>query len=183
MNWKIRNGFRSAALQARMDAVSQRWRHLSRRDQRAVLALAGLLVLLMAWALLVRPAWRDLERGRSELPRLQYEQAQLQSVLNQIRTLEQQAGPITTPAGQEQALEHSLQALAPQCRRDSAAGDGQVIVCQSAPAAALMDWLLHYPSLLGLQVQALTISRAVVDRRERPGLLDGRIELRMRASS
>lgn len=183
MNWKIWKGPRMTVLQARMDAVSLRWRHLSRRDQRAVLALGGLSVLLLAWALLVRPAWRDLERGRSELPRLQYEQAQLQSVLNQIRTLEQQAGPITTLEGQEQALESSLQTLAPHCRRDSAEGGAQLIVCQSAPAAALMDWLLHYPSVLGLQVQDLMISRSVVDSRERPGLLDGRIEMRARASS
>ncbi len=183
MNWKIKNGPRMAALLAQMEAALQRWRQLSRRDQRAVLALATLAVLLMAWVLLVRPAWRELERARNELPRLQYEQAQLQSVLNQIRVLEQQASPVPTLEGQEQALEHSLQALAPYCRRGSAQNGVQLVVCQSAPAAGLMDWLLHYPRLLGLNVQALTISRAVVDSRERAGLLDGRIELRMEMPS
>lgn len=182
MNWIDRRwpAWRQAA-QARAAEAVQRWRQLSRREQKALLMLAGATAALALWMLLLRPAWRDMAQARKELPRLQYEQAELQAVLDQIRVLEQQAGQTPVEQGQDKALERSLQVLGTQCRVQ--AGQTRVVACQSAPAAALMDWLLRYPRLLGLEVQALELTRSVVDSRERPGLLDGRIELRAGASS
>ncbi|HRL21194.1 MAG TPA: type II secretion system protein GspM [Alcaligenes sp.] len=177
MKWS-RNDWPALRLaQDKTALFAQRWRQVSRRDQRALLALLGAVLVLVLWIGLLRPAWRNMAQARETLPRLQYEQAQLKAVLSQIRLLEQQAGQAPLEQGRVSALESSVQALGGQCRLDVLDESAPSVHCRSAPAGALMDWLLQYPNLLGMQVQSLSLSRSVVDSRERPGLLDGLIQL------
>lgn len=155
----------------------QYWRALSRRDQLALSVLGALLLVMLLWLLLLRPAVRDLALAKQELPRLQYEMAQLQTVLSQIQVLDKELVASVDAQGQDKALQRSLQTLGTQCQTEASPAQQRVLVCQAVAAPALMDWLMHAPRVLGFAVQEVSLSRSVVDSRERAGLLDGRIVL------
>lgn len=165
-------------LQSKLSIARQYWQALSRRDQLALSVLGALLVLMLLWLLLLRPAVRDLALAKQELPRLQYEMAQLQTVLAQIQVLDKELVAPVDAQGQDKALQRSLQTLGTQCQTEEPQAEQRVLVCQAVAAPALMDWLMHAPRVLGFAVQEVSMSRSVVDSRERAGLLDGRIVLR-----
>ena len=77
-------------VQSKLALARQYWQALGRRDQLALSVLGALLVLMLLWLLLLRPAVRDLALAKQELPRLQYEMAQLQTVLSQIQVLDKE---------------------------------------------------------------------------------------------
>ncbi|MGN5536699.1 type II secretion system protein GspM [Alcaligenes sp. Lyrl_28] len=165
-------------VQGKLAIARQHWQALSRRDQLALSVLGALLALMFLWLLLVRPAVRDLALAKQELPRLQYEMAQLQTVLAQIQILDKALVTSVDAQGQDKALQRSLQTLGAQCQTEESPAGQRVLICQAVAASALMDWLLQTPRVLGFAVQELSLSRSVVDSRERAGLLDGRIVLR-----
>ncbi|CAM5337224.1 MULTISPECIES: type II secretion system protein M [Alcaligenes] len=165
-------------VQSKLALARQYWQALGRRDQLALSVLGALLVLMFLWLLLLRPAIRDLALAKQELPRLQYEMAQLQTVLSQIQVLDKELVVPVDGQGQDKALQRSLQTLGTQCQTEQSPAEQRVLVCQAVAAPALIDWLMHAPRVLGFAVQEVSMSRSVVDSRERAGLLDGRIVLR-----
>jgi general secretion pathway protein M len=118
--------------------LQARWRQVSPREQRAVLAGAAVLLLAALWWLGVAPALNTL-RGAEQQHRLLDAQLQaMQTMQAQARAL--QAQPRVAPEEVRRQLEAAAKSLAPSLQL-SLAGDRATITLKGVAADSLALWL------------------------------------------
>jgi len=175
-----------------LDAAQRRllawWMRHTRRE-RLLLGLAAALILLtLLWLALLRPAWQTLDAARTRLPQLRSDMARIQTMVREAQTLQQGRSANVSAAQVWLILPASLQRAAlggtvELANRPATAGapTGAIpqrweLAVNGAPIVALLDWLASLPRMQ-VRVQTLTLTRTVVDGREQPGLVSGRIVL------
>lgn len=123
--------------QARAQALA-RWQALGERERLALLLVAGLLSVLIAWSVLLAPALRTLKAAPAELEKLELQLQQMQAQAQEVRAL--RAAP-TVPAAQAQAaLTASVEHLGPAARLNRT-GDRAVVTLNGISPEMLQAWL------------------------------------------
>lgn len=114
----------------------QRWQSLSMREQRGVMVVAVMLLLVVCWQVLLAPAQRTLRQAQTQGPVLAQQLAQMQALQPQVHALRQR-----TPLSREMALKtlqsittHPSMQLNPQ-------GDRVMVTLKGVPAQVLSEWL------------------------------------------
>lgn len=187
---RVQNGYagisqNSNAVQAAQDwATSARgwWAQRDRREQRLLAACALFLALAALWMLGLRPALRTIDAQRQALPSLRAEVAYVQSVVQQAQALATHRVGMVPESELDEAIQSSLrQAGLDTVLQVSSTDDDQTrlwtLSLASVPAARVIAWLSSTPDLLQLDTRSVALQRAMVQGRERPGLLDGQIVL------
>ncbi len=158
-----------AAWRTRLDAArhagAARWKRLSGREQRLLVALATvlLLALLVQWALL--PAWQTIQRSGTELTRLRAQAAAVDAVVQEAQALQRAVSGRIAAQQMPRELAASLTraGLAPSASVTTVADAAEPswdIALASVPAAALMNWIAQVPSQLRLSVRSAHLERS-----------------------
>lgn len=180
------------AWQLRLDDARQRargfWLQRTLRERRLLTVAAVLLGVWLAWAVLIRPALDDVAQSGQALPGLRANVAQVQAVIIEAQALQRGRATVQDADSVQAALEASLQrAGLPQARlerlSDTAAGTAAswAVQVDQVSATRVVDWMASLAFLLQLETRQVDLARAVVDGRERAGLLTGRIVLALPA--
>jgi len=127
-----------AQLQQARSQVQARWQALGERERLALLAVATLLGLLLAWSVLIAPALRTLKTAPGELEQLELQLQQMQAQAQEARTL--RAAPAVPPAQAQAALKASVDHLGAVARMNLA-GDRAIVTLNGIAPAALQAWL------------------------------------------
>ena len=179
----LRGGFGVFVRQAR-----NAWRQRTPREQALLRGAVLLIFLAVLWTVGVRPALQTVQRAHQQLPVLQAEAAQLSAVLLEAKALGRgRSGTLSVPAT-EAALTASLDdagldQVSVFSRAEgpaSEAGQWQVQFIR-APAGRVIEWVSRLPLVAQVQIREADLARSVVDGRDRPGQLDGRIIVAMPA--
>lgn len=131
------NGIAAQVARARAQAAAQ-WQALGERERLAATAVGITLGLLLAWSLLVAPAWRTLRTAPAELERLDVQLQQMQAQAQEARLLS--AAPAVPPAQAQAALTASIQHLGPAARLNLA-GDRATVTLDGIAPEQLQAWL------------------------------------------
>ncbi len=187
---RVQNGYagisqNSNAVQAAHEwAASARgwWAQRDRREQRMLAACALCLALAALWMLGLRPALHTIDAQRQALPSLRAEVAYVQSVVQQAQALATHRVGMVPENELDEAIQSSLRqaGLATVLQVSSTDNDQThlwTLSVTGVPAARVIAWLSSMPDLLQLNTRSVTLQRAMVQGRERPGLLDGQIVL------
>lgn len=156
--------------------MGERWLALAPRERRLV--AAALLVVLagLAYAWLLEPAWRDRSRILAELPRLQAELAELESM--RAAVLARRGGSAGAgPAATRPALEASLARQGLAARVDADPRGGTTLALRGVPAPALLSWLAS------AEAEGLDLQRVRLTRSGEPGLVDAEVVVRAKEGS
>lgn len=131
------DGIAAQAARLRAQAAVQ-WQALGERERLAAAAVGVALALLLAWSLLVAPAWRTLRAAPAELERLDVQLQQMQAQAQEARLL--RAAPAVPPAQAQAALTASIQHLGPAARLN-VAGDRATVTLDGIAPEQLQAWL------------------------------------------
>jgi len=147
-------------------ARAARWRRMTVREQRLVLALCLLAGLALIYLMLIQPAWRTLDRHAQELPGLRAQAARVDALVQESLALGGQRNARIAP----QALQNELAASLTR----AALGGAYTVTALEEPdahrwqigltevtAAALFDWMGNAPSQLRLTLIQVDLTRAV----------------------
>ena len=118
--------------------LQARWRQVSPREQRAVLAAAVVLLLAALWWLGVAPALNTLRSAEPQHRLLDAQLQAMQTMQAQARAL--QAQPRVAPEEVRRQLEAAAKPLAPGLQL-SLAGDRATITLKGVGADSLAQWL------------------------------------------
>lgn len=126
--------------------LQQRWRVLSAREQRGLMVVGGLLLVLLAWQVLIAPAQNKLRQAEAQRQVVAQQLARMQALQTQAQALQQR-----TPMSRESALK-ALQGLTlPSGIQLNPQGERVMVTLKGVPAHALSDWLAQVRT----QAQAL----------------------------
>ncbi|MFJ2358069.1 type II secretion system protein GspM [Pseudomonas fluorescens] len=132
-----------------------RWQALALREKRMVGGMAALLLALLVWVALIQPPLKKITYWQAETPKLRAQTEALEVLLREVSV---------RPQGQsiEQSLEQTLQASGLTGHYQLQAGEAGAwqLTFDSAPADAVLDWLLSTPAQLSLQVVEARLQRA-----------------------
>ena len=147
-------------------ARAARWRRMTVREQRLVLALCLLAGLALIYLMLIQPAWRTLDRHAQELPGLRAQAARVDALVQESLALGGQRNARIAP----QALQTELAASLTR----AALGGAYTVTALEEPdaprwqialtevtAAALFDWVGNAPSQMRLTLTQADLTRAV----------------------
>jgi general secretion pathway protein M len=162
-----------ARWQAQRASAQQFWQRSSARDKRILRITAVVLPVMVLWYGLIQPPLQRIDHWQTELPRLRSQVVTLEAVLAEVE------GPAVTPgAGTLQALQERLDAvgLAGCYSLKSSAETGTTtwqLTLESAPAEALLNWLLDDAPRLGLQVRDVHLQRVTTQNTETAARISG----------
>lgn len=129
---------RSAAAPGRADAVRAWWRTLAVRERRLFLAGTTVLVLYLAWAVAVQPAWRTIVRADAEREALEAQWQTMQRLAEEAQQL--RSAPRVSQPQAVAALQAATARLGPAGRL-ALQGDRAVLTLNGVGTGALRDWL------------------------------------------
>ncbi len=171
------------AWRARADGLRRQaaawWEHHPPHERWLLGACAALAVVAIVLLAVLRPAWRTLAEAREQLPLLRSEMVQVQAIVREAQALQQGRSGSVAASQVLAALKGSL-ARAGLDDTVTAAENGTgrwEITVDGAGAARLMDWLASVPLLVQTQTRSVVLERTVVEGRERPGAVSGRVVL------
>lgn len=153
--WRLLNTARAA-----------RWRRMSQREQRLVLALGALLGLTLIYLMLIQPAWRTIDRHAQDLPVLRGQAAQVDALVQESLALRGQRSAQIAPQALQTELAASLKraalggSYALKALGTDDAPRWQIDVTE-VTAAALFDWMGNAPSQLRLTLTQADLTRAM----------------------
>lgn len=126
--------------------LQQRWLALSAREQRGLMVVAGLLLVLLAWQVLIAPAQNKLRQAEVQRQVVAQQLARMQALQTQAQALQQR-----TPMSRDSALK-ALQGLTlPSGIQLNPQGERVLVTLKGVPADILSDWLAQVRT----QAQAL----------------------------
>ena len=128
----------SPALASLRQQAGTWWQARSSRERQAVLLVALVLVLFVAWSLLVQPALRTVREAPAELDRLDAQYQQMQRIAAESGTL--RAAPRVAPAQAAQALRAATDRLGDRGKLLQQ-GDRATLTLTGATPEALRGWL------------------------------------------
>ncbi len=120
-----------------------RWRSFAPRERLALALGGGLLALLLAWSLLIAPAWRTVRIAPIELDRLDAQLQQMQRLATEARSV-QGAAPVSAAQAVE-PLKHATERLG---GRGAIAFQGEraTLTLTGVSGEALRAWLVEVRS-------------------------------------
>jgi general secretion pathway protein M len=141
-----------------MSALALWWRELSRREQRLLLVLGALFVLVLAWLLVLRPLGDRLATARERHNEAVIALADARAAAAAIGRLEKSSpAPLGGPL--EQSVSQSASAAGFQLSRIQSDGAGRVtLAIEAARPQALFGWVGEMETARGLVVERLTAS-------------------------
>ena len=139
------------------------WQARTDRERRILVAAILILVPLLFWLLLIEPAWQGRAAWQKKLPALRDEHAQLQALLDELKTEpETQAASAGTtgPAMplSSQLLDNSLSARGMKPSSLSVEGQQAQLTFKDIPFSVLLGWLQEMRSRARLQVTEAAIT-------------------------
>jgi general secretion pathway protein M len=160
-----------------MDALRQFWLERAPRE-RLVLGFGGsLLLLVLAYLLLIEPAWSGINRLERALPQQRAQAAELDALLAEVKGLRTQPQVATvSPAEMKGAIEKSLARAGLKTTRTVPLSDGDVqMTFANVPYGSFVAWLASIERELG----ARTTSVTVAGKEGAPGNIDAELALRL----
>ncbi|MCL6271149.1 type II secretion system protein M [Sansalvadorimonas sp. 2012CJ34-2] len=145
-----------------LDMARQRFDQLAEKDQKALMALAAFLVIVMFWLLIWRPLdqWADreydelvLERETQEFIAANYERTR-SLVKNQSAAPKKDAAAVIASSGRKAGLELA---------RVQPARQGVSIWIDEAPYQKLLGWLIELHNKENLEVRQIRVERTDQD--------------------
>lgn len=150
--------------------LAQRWQSLAPREQHALLALAGFLLLVLGYLALWQPAQRQVQAAREAFTEQRTLYAYLKTHAPQVQA---GGGDVqrVDPSRLQSWVTSSAAEAGLQIERLESLGEGNVqLNLQSAPADRLLTWLQT------LERQGVQVAEAGLERRE-AGLAGARLTL------
>jgi len=156
------------------------WAKHARHERWLLAGCAGLTALALLWTMVLRPSLDRLSAARAQLPVLQQDMAQIQAIVREAALL-QRGRNATVHVAQvieelNMSLGHAGLVESVTVTQDDEAQRWRVTV-QGASAARVIDWLAGLPFLVQVRTVSVTLERAQVDGRARPGVVSGQIVL------
>jgi|GEM_PF-2458493 len=178
-------------LAMRRQIASIWWRARTPRERRLLSMGALIVAATLAWTVGIAPALRTIDQSRQLLPRLHADAAKVNALIVESQALARSQSGRIDAARMPEALRDSLEraGLAPNATVSDADADQNSmgwqweIALSNADVVHVMEWLAGLPSLLQVQTQAVTLARANIDGRDRPGLVTGLIRVRLPAEA
>ena len=122
------------------DQLAARYAALSPRDRVIAAGLGVTFVVLVAWLIFVRPAWRTLDEAPAQRAQVDAELLQLQAIANEARLL--RALPPVSQSVAEQVLKAATDDLGGKAKL-SVQQDRAVLSVTGASGEDLRKWLLQ----------------------------------------
>lgn len=116
--------------------LQQRWRALSAREQRGLVVVGGLLLVLLAWQVLIAPAQKKLRQAQAQRQVVAQQLAHMQALQTQAQALQQR-----TPMSRESALRTLQGFTLPSGIQLNPQGERVLVTLKGVPAHVLSDWL------------------------------------------
>jgi general secretion pathway protein M len=181
-----------AVWQARLESARQRarafWLQRTPRERRLLTAAGALVCVWLLWAAALRPALNAVDEGRTKLPALRANLAQVQALIIEAQVLQRGRAQVQDVESVQTALAASLQRAGlnqASVERQAETGAGVAarwaVSFDQAPASRVVEWLSSLAFLLQLETRQVDLARSQVDGRDRAGLLTGRVDLVMPA--
>ncbi|MCC2595589.1 type II secretion system protein M [Pusillimonas sp. MFBS29] len=169
-----------------IDTVGQQlnswWRLRNQREQRLLQVGGIFLVAFLIWTIGLQPAVKSIRESSAQLPQRHADAAQVHAYILEARALQRRHAGTIDPAQLTEALQSSLlrAGLDDVATLTTVDEDGETtrqweLSLFNASAVSVMEWLSEVPYLLRLQTPAITLERASVDGRDRPGHVSGRV--------
>jgi general secretion pathway protein M len=117
-----------------------RWRALSPRDRQAARIAAAAVGLLLAWLLLVQPAWRTLREAPVQIDALDAQLQQMRRLANESRELR---GTAPLPSAQSVSALQAATARLGERGRIVVAADRATLTLTGVSGDQLRDWLFE----------------------------------------
>ncbi len=151
------------ALKTTLDTLLQRWRLMMPRERRVLVGGAALLVLVLAYLVLVEPAWRGRQRLQGELPALRAQLAQLEQLSGEARRLGAVPAGVDSAQALKVQLERSIVAagLRPALAQFDQTGTLFDLRFRNVPYAPWLAWLDGATRETRLRVVDAAITREV----------------------
>jgi general secretion pathway protein M len=153
------------------------WGALAPGERRLALAGAVLLAVLVLYLALWLPIKQDLARLRAGVPEQQAQLARMRSQAAMIQPLRGRTGAAPAPGMLLPAVEQSATARGVKgflTRMEADGANAVQIQAEAAPFNSLIAWLAELQ-----ENQALVVDNATLDAHSGPGLVHGRIRLRL----
>lgn len=160
-----------------MDALKQFWSERAPRE-RAILAVsAGLMAIVIAYLVLIEPAWLGIGRLERSLPAQRAKAAELEALLAEVRTLKTRPQVATVSASEARsAIESSLKRAGLKAARIVPLSEGDVqMTFADVPFGVWAPWLANLERELGARATAVTLT----GKEATPGNVDAEIALRL----
>lgn len=129
--------------------------------ERLILAVgAGLLALALAYLLLIEPAWQGIGRLERALPQQRAKAAELDALLNEVRSLKSRPQVATVSATEARgALEASLKRAGLKAARVVPLSDGDIqLTFANVPYGTWAAWLANSERELGARAMAVSVT-------------------------
>jgi general secretion pathway protein M len=160
-----------------MDALKQFWAERAPRE-RSILMVGGILLLaVIAYLILVEPAWTGIARLERSLPQQRANAAELEALLAEVKSLKARPAVATMSATDARgALEGSLSKAGLKATRIVPLSDGDIqLTFSDVPVSKWAPWLASIERELGARSTAVTVT----GRDAAPGNVDVELALRL----
>jgi general secretion pathway protein M len=138
--------------------LQQRWRVLSEREQRGLMVVGGLLMVLLAWQVLIAPAQNKLRQADAQRQVVAQQLARMQALQTQAQALQQR-----TPMSRDSALK-ALQGLTlPSGIQLNPQGERVLVTLKGVPAHVVSDWLTQVRTQAEALPSEVHLTRASVN--------------------
>jgi general secretion pathway protein M len=160
-----------------MDALKQFWLERAPRERLILGFGGGVLLLVVAYLLLVEPAWSGINRLERSLPQQRAQAAELEALLGEVKGLRAQPQVATVSASEVKgAIEGSLARAGLKTTRIVPLSDGDVqLTFANVPYGTWAAWLAGIERELGARATAV----AVTGKDGTPGNVDVELSLRL----
>lgn len=160
-----------------MEALKQFWSDRAPRERAILAVCGGLLALVIAYLLLIEPAWLGIGRLERALPAQRSKAAELDALLSEVRNLRSRPQVATVSAGDARgAIESSLKRAGLKAARVVPLSDGDIqLTFADVPFGSWAPWLANLERELGARATAVTVT----GKDATPGNVDVELSLRL----
>jgi len=160
-----------------IEALRQFWAERAPRERGILLAGGSLLLAVVAYLLLIEPAWTGIGRLEKSLPQQRASAAELDALLGEVKALKTRPQVATVSASESRgALEASLARAGLKAARIVPLADGDVqMTFSNVPYSSWAPWLAGIERELGARATAVTVT----GRDATPGNVDVELALRL----
>lgn len=138
--------------------LQQRWLALSAREQRGLMVVGGLLLVLLAWQVLIAPAQNKLRQADAQRQVVAQQLARMQALQTQAQALQQR-----TPMSRDSALK-ALQGLTlPSGIQLNPQGERVMVTLKGVPAHVLSAWLAQVRTQAQVLPSEVHLTRTTVN--------------------
>jgi general secretion pathway protein M len=160
-----------------MEALRQFWAERAPRERSILLVGGSLLLAVVAYLVLIEPAWTGIGRLEKSLPPQRANAAELDALLGEVKSLKARPQVATVSASESRgALEASLARAGLKAARIVPLADGDVqMTFSNVPYSSWAPWLAGIERELGARATAVNVT----GKDATPGNVDVELALRL----